>query len=131
MRERLLNKEGRLEIASDLALAYMNKASAVNDLGDTLGAIALYDRVIEIRERLVKRGQSELLGDLAWAKGYRAETLIRVGERTRGLNEGREAIAILRTEARRTGRADLKAVVEWLTDALTKAGHSISAPQSE
>ena len=114
------------DLASDLALAYMNKASAVNDLGDTLGAMALYDRVIEIRERLVKRGQSELLGDLAWAKGYRAETLIRLGERTRGLHEGREAIAILQVEGRRTGRADLQAVAGWLTGTLTNAEHPIS-----
>ncbi len=36
IRERLVNNEGRRELANDLADAYMNKAIAVGDLGDDL-----------------------------------------------------------------------------------------------
>ena len=53
--ERLVNEEGRRELASDLASVYVNKANAVSDLGDERGALALYDQAMAILERLVRR----------------------------------------------------------------------------
>ena len=46
----------------------MNKAIAVRNLGDNRAAVALYDRAIEIRERLVNvEGRHELANELASA----------------------------------------------------------------
>ena len=53
IRERLVNDEGRQELANDLAMCYANKAVAVRALGDNRTAVALYDLAIQIRERLV------------------------------------------------------------------------------
>ena len=78
--------------------------------------VALYDRAIEIYERLVNvEGRSELLGYLASAKGKRGVCFIRLGDTERGKREVYEAITVLRTEVNRTGRADLKAVLDWIT----------------
>ena len=50
-----------------MANCYMNKAIAVTALGNNRGAVELYDRAIEIRERLVhEEGRRELANDLAW-----------------------------------------------------------------
>ena len=46
--ERLVNQEGQSELADDLAMAYVNKATTVSALGDKSSAVALYDRAIEI-----------------------------------------------------------------------------------
>jgi hypothetical protein len=50
--ERLVNQEGRHELANDLATTYMNKATAITDLGDHRGAVALYDQTIAIPDLL-------------------------------------------------------------------------------
>jgi tetratricopeptide (TPR) repeat protein/tRNA A-37 threonylcarbamoyl transferase component Bud32 len=120
--ERLVNQEGRRDLANSLAMAYMNKAMTVRSaLGDHRGAVALYDQAIAIRERLVNQeGRRELIGDLAWARAFRGNTLILLGERTRGLEEMRSAQRILETEIGRTGRADLKQVLRGLQQQLTK-----------
>ena len=46
-------------------------------------------------------------------KAYRGVSLVSLGEVTRGEREAREAIAMLRAEINRTGRADLKTVLDW------------------
>ena len=53
IRERLAHQEGEWELADELAACYMNKANAVRGMGDKRVAIALHDKAIEIRERLV------------------------------------------------------------------------------
>ena len=67
IRERLVNVEGRRELANDLATLYGNKADCgCTNLGDNRAAVGLYDRAIEIRERLVNvEGRRELANDLA------------------------------------------------------------------
>jgi len=79
IRERLVNVEGRSELANGLAALYGNKAVAVSDNGnkamavsDNFGAenyraaMALYDRAIEIMERLVNvEERRELANNLA------------------------------------------------------------------
>ena len=63
--ERLVNQEGRWELANDLAGLYMDNAAALRDLGDTRGVLALYDQALMIRERLVNQeGRWELA--MAW-----------------------------------------------------------------
>ena len=77
-------------------------------------ALALLDRAIEIRERLVNaEGRNELVGDLAKAQAARGITLIELGDAERGKREARDAVAVLRAEVKRTGRADLKAMLDW------------------
>src|SRR2546430_1566880 len=69
---------------------------------------------VEIRERLVNvEGRCEFAGDLARVKATRGMTLIELGDTERGKREAREAVAVLRAEVKRTGRADLKAMLEW------------------
>jgi tetratricopeptide (TPR) repeat protein len=64
--ERLVNVEGRRDLANDLATLYMNKAVAVGKLGDHRAAVDLYDRAIKIRDRLVNvEGRRELANGLA------------------------------------------------------------------
>jgi lipopolysaccharide biosynthesis regulator YciM len=66
IRERLVNVEGRHELANDLALLYSNKAFAVENLGDNRSAVALYDRAVEVLERLVNvEDRRELIGEIA------------------------------------------------------------------
>jgi hypothetical protein len=97
----------------------VNKANAVSALGDQRAAVALYDRAIEIRERLVhQEGRRELQGDYAWGLVGRAKALLDLGDRKRAQTDAREAVAILQQEVTRTGRADLQAVLDWATTAL-------------
>jgi hypothetical protein len=99
----------------------MNKAIAVSTLGDDRGAVALYDQAIAIRERLVNQeGRRELVGDLARLKTYRGEILITLGEKENGLQDMRSAQSILDAEIARTGRTDLKQILTWLQQQLTK-----------
>ena len=71
---------------------------------DSFGTYAL--------RRTASNGRRELVGDLAWLKAYRGLALIRLGDRDRGKREAHEAITVLRAEVNRTGRADLKAVLD-------------------
>ena len=74
-------RRGQLEWLNSLAAAYMNKASAVSVLGDKITAVALYDRAIEIRERLVNRiGRSEVADDLATAYMNKAVAVRDMGD---------------------------------------------------
>jgi serine/threonine protein kinase len=131
LRERLVKQEGMRELSHDLARTYIGKANVLSAIGDYRSAVEIYDGGIEIYQRLVDReGRQELFGDLATFKAYRATTLINVGERTKGLKQAQKAIVNLRAAMARTGRADLQAVLNWLTDVLTEAGHPISTPDS-
>jgi hypothetical protein len=99
----------------------MNKAIGVSDLGDHRGAVALYDQAIAIREQLVNQeGRRELAGDLARLKAYRGDSLITLGEKENGLRDMRSARGILDAEIARTSRTDLKQVLRWLQQQLTK-----------
>ena len=83
---------------------------------DSPGALAEYDHAIELHDWLVNmEGRHELLGDLASAKAQRGLLKIAMGNSELGLQEVRDAVAVLRTEIERTGRADLKKVLEDVT----------------
>ncbi|MGH8677395.1 MAG: hypothetical protein ACREUQ_03465, partial [Burkholderiales bacterium] len=58
-------------------------------------------------------GRRELVGDLAWAKAYQAYALKQIGQRGRASALARSVISIFETEVKRTGRADLQAVLKW------------------
>ena len=72
IRERLVNHEGRRELAGDLAGELLQQGPQA--LGDLRGFVALYDQAIAIFERLVNQdGRRELARDLA--QGYNNKAL--------------------------------------------------------
>ena len=72
-----------------------------------------------LRERLLEHeGRRELQGDLAWSMVLRADVLAELGEGVRARTEARKAVALLKAEIPRTGRADLHDVLNWATSAL-------------
>jgi serine/threonine protein kinase len=110
---------GRKDLEPQLADLCMEKAFVHQNVDDIPGAVALYDRALAIRERLVlQEGRAELRGDLARVTLYRAETLLTLGDRERARNEARDAVTILKAEVDRTGRADFQSVLAWATKAL-------------
>lgn len=119
--ERLVNVEGRRDLAHLLASVYLNKATTMKNLGDLHAAIDLCNQATRIYDHSVNiEGQHRLTGELAWAKTSRALALLQAGEPERGKQEANEAIAMLRTEFNRTGRADLRAMIDWTTNKLSK-----------
>ena len=85
IRQRLVNQEGRWELANGLLKVYMSKAVALRLLHDTRGAVALYDQAIAIHERLVNQeGRWELANDLAGLYMDKAAALRDLGD-TRGV----------------------------------------------
>ena len=94
--ERLVEQEGHLELADDLAKAYMSKSIAARDLGDDKKALALCDKAIAIWDRLVKRGRGELAIALAQVCSNKADLLI-------ALRDARGAVALFRAGDCRLG----------------------------
>jgi len=77
-----LKKNGRQELAEELANLFMNMAFLQDNIGDKPGAIQSYDKVIEIRERLVfKEGRKEMLNDLGSSYMNKGVTLWSYGEK--------------------------------------------------
>jgi tetratricopeptide (TPR) repeat protein len=82
----LVEVEGRMELANDLAGALINKGVALRDLGRHKEAIDCHDEAIGIYRRLVEvEGRMELANDLAGA-------LINKGVALRDLGRHKEAI---------------------------------------
>ena len=78
--ERLV-KGGRKDLENDLANLYHNAAIVHETVDDTSGAVALYDRAIEIRERLVNvEGRRELANDLARLYMNKANAVSALGD---------------------------------------------------
>lgn len=105
---------GRSELESESARLCLHKAHVHKCVDDLPGAVAQDERAIEIYERLVhQEGRHELVGDLAQAVIWRANSLNKLGELTRAQAEARKAAADLQFEITRTGRVDLQAVLNW------------------
>jgi tetratricopeptide (TPR) repeat protein len=111
---RLVEEEGRRDLANDLAMALLNEANAFTGKEDWAGAVQLYDDCIAIRSRLVENeGRQDLLGDLCWAQLLRATVMnINFPFSEKERRQARVAYRNVVIEARRTGRADLKQLVE-------------------
>ena len=60
IQERLVHKEGRLELAEDLAKAYANKALSESSVGNDEAAERLRGLASEIRARLVHHRERQL-----------------------------------------------------------------------
>ena len=119
--ERLVNVEGRRELANDLARLYMNKAIAVKNLGDNRAAVALYDRAIEILERLVNvEGRRELANDLAMLYSNKANagdlaTLYMNKAAVKNIGDNRNAVRQIKSIAEEHKRKK-EELTEQLTD---------------
>jgi tetratricopeptide (TPR) repeat protein len=114
--ERLL-AAGRKDLERELASLCMGKAFIHAHFDDAPGALAMYDRAIELYERLVhQEGRRELRGDLVWVQANKAVVLLSLGERGAASALARQAIAVLKEEVQRTRRADLKGVLDWATN---------------
>jgi tetratricopeptide (TPR) repeat protein len=116
IRERLVNQEGRSELANDLAALYMNKANALGGhkhptawaLGDTRRVVALYDQALAIRERLVNQeGRWELADALATTYASKAAALRALGETRGAVALYDQALAIRERLVNQEGRWEL------------------------
>jgi tetratricopeptide (TPR) repeat protein len=86
--ERLINDEGRPELARDLAATFTSKALAMRARGDRRAAVALHDQAIALYERFVNdEGRRELAPDLAEAYVEKANT-------EHALGDARSAVAL-------------------------------------
>jgi tetratricopeptide (TPR) repeat protein len=92
IRRRLVEVEGRVELANYLAMALMNKGNALSALGHHNEAIDCYNEAIEIYRRLVEiEGRVELADYLATAlinKGVALRDLGRLNEALQCYDEG-------------------------------------------
>lgn len=103
-----LVREGRSDLASELARAYANKAVAVRELGEQRAAAALADQTIALYERLVEQeGRHELANDLATAYDNKAVALNQSGDPWRTVVLYDRAIAIRERLVQHEGRQEL------------------------
>jgi serine/threonine protein kinase/tetratricopeptide (TPR) repeat protein len=117
--ERLVNEEGRRELVPRLASTLSHIGIALELQGDLPGAVTVYDRALAIYERLVNgEGRREFRGDLGRTVAYKAAILTNPRERVEKLQQAR---FVLEEEVRRTGRADLKQVLDWTINLLKGA----------
>lgn len=85
IREHLVIDKGMGALDEGLALAYGNKATAVGALGDKQESVALFDRAIAIRERLVDEGRRQRDNNLARLYQNKANVLRAMGEKSMAL----------------------------------------------
>ena len=78
--ERLV-KVGHKELEADLATLCINKALVHETADDMTGALAEYDRAIQLRERLVhQEGRRELANDLTRSYIHKANAVLNLGD---------------------------------------------------
>ena len=112
--EKLVNREGRDELASRLALLYRNKADLLTQTGDPDQAQGLVKAGIKILERIVYREkQTELTGDPARIYVTQAMILNTKGNRNDAGAWIRKAVTILRTEIKNSPGRGLEQLLDW------------------
>lgn len=111
IRERLL-AGGRAEVEDVLAAAYVSKALAVRQGSRPEDAIGLLSRALALYEGLIKRGRRDLSADRAQALAHRAK-LVAPTRPDEARRDACIAVAVLETEVKKTGRADLRALLAW------------------
>ncbi|MFA7174998.1 MAG: tetratricopeptide repeat protein, partial [Kiritimatiellia bacterium] len=110
--DRLVNQEGRRELANLLSTVYYNKAGAVSALGDHRGAMTLYDQALAIWERLVNQeGRRELANDLAMGYTNKAISVSALGDHREAVALYDQSIAIMLRLVKQEGRSDLSSAV--------------------
>ncbi|HSK72410.1 MAG TPA: tetratricopeptide repeat protein, partial [Pyrinomonadaceae bacterium] len=89
-------KKSQLIFSSEniIATAYLNKGNALWSLGRLNEAIDEYNKAIEIREKLVEAGRTELSSDLAMAYMNKGTALDSLGRSNEAINEYDKAIEI-------------------------------------
>jgi tetratricopeptide (TPR) repeat protein len=106
---RLVEVEGRVELANDLAGALVNKGNALSDLGHLEEAIDCYDEAIKIRRHLVEvEGRVELENYLASALMSKGVALRNLGHHREAIDCYDEAIGIRRRLVEVEGRLELE-----------------------
>jgi serine/threonine protein kinase len=106
--ERLVNQQGRLELASELAVAYTSIASVTYGLFDKNVAVTFYNRSIDIYERLVQQdGKLELLNSLAAAYMNKASAVSALGDKITAVALYDHAIEIRERLVNRIGRSEV------------------------
>jgi tetratricopeptide (TPR) repeat protein len=119
----LVEVEGGVELANDLARALVNKGIALSDLGHHKEAIDCYDEAIEIRRRLVEvEGRMELANDLAMALVNKGNALSASGRLSETIDCYEEAIGIFRRLVEVEGRMELE---NDLASALMNKGNAL------
>lgn len=117
--DRLIQMKGRRDLELPLSMVFMNLAISLMEVGRFAESLESFDKSIVIRERLVhEEGRKEILSDLCWARLGRVQTLVHLGDVDRARREARSEFEVLQSEYRRTGRADLKAVIEYAEKAI-------------
>jgi serine/threonine protein kinase len=105
---RLVEQEGRADLAHHLARACGNKANSVRALGDNRAAVDLYDMVIAIYKRLVEQeGRAALANNLALAYMNKASAVSALGDKRAAVDLYDRAIAIHKQLVEQEGRAEL------------------------
>jgi tetratricopeptide (TPR) repeat protein len=105
----LVEVEGRVELANDLAGALVNKGNALWNLGHPKEAIDCYEEAIGIRRRLVEvEGRVELANDLASALVNKGNALWNLGHPKEAIDCYEEAIGIYRCLVEVEGRMELE-----------------------
>jgi tetratricopeptide (TPR) repeat protein len=123
-------RQGRTELANDLALALLSEGDALAHLGQWPEAINRQEEAIAIRRRLVEQeGRTELAHDLAIALGSKGYLLVSLGAGNpekwhESLDCSGEAITILRPFVKQEGRPEL---VQSLLSTLLNAGNALSS----
>jgi tetratricopeptide (TPR) repeat protein len=121
---RLVEVEGRVELANDLAMALIGKGVALENLGHHSEAIDCYDEAIEIYRRLVEvEGRVELENYLAMALMNKGVALWALGRHSEAIDCYDEAIGIYRRLVEVEGRVEL---ANYLASALVNKGTALS-----
>lgn len=102
-----------LRVRHTVCKAYVNQGAIVAGLNLVHQSINLFDKAIELYEQLIAEGhQDTVLADFAWARVNRASIIYQVGDKKTALTELRDVMPIIRKEAKRTGRADLRLLLD-------------------
>jgi tetratricopeptide (TPR) repeat protein len=93
IRRRLVEVEGRVELANDLASALMNKGIALSDLGRLSEALQCYDEGIGLWEMMMAEGKVHVAPSLIKGLGIRFELKRQMGDWDGAADDVRKALA--------------------------------------
>ena len=105
---RLVEQEGRSELANDLAMSLNNRGNALKDQGKLVEAMADYNKAVEIHTRLVEQeGRSDLANDLAGSLNNRSNALKDQGKFADAFADCDKAVAIYTRLVEKEDRSEL------------------------